>query len=118
VGLAEKFFLDQSDELFFDSSDILVAHVFQPGSNVALKNDRFRHFIPIDFELPQIHLVLGNFGLKLLDGLDSFLFLFHVDFLMVQVRKVELDRMTVLLLLIVELLVSLEKLIFLEIFWF
>jgi len=86
MGLTEQFLLNQSDELLLNSSDILVAHVLEPGPNVAFENNWFWHFIPVNIELPEVHLILGNFIFQCFDSLNSSLFFFHVNFLVVQLR--------------------------------
>jgi hypothetical protein len=66
--------------------------------------------VPVNAELPQVHLVLRHLLLQLLDSFTSALLFLHVYFLMLDFGEVELDEVF-LLGLLVYLFVAFEELV-------
>jgi hypothetical protein len=110
MGATQQLLLHQRDKLLLHSTHVLVAHLFQPGSDLTLKDGTLGELVPFDVELPKVHLVLGNLFLQVLDSLSPSLLLLHVHFFMLYLGEVEL-QVLFLFRLFVDLFIAFKELV-------
>lgn len=116
VRTTQQLLLHQGDELLLDAAHVLFAHLFQPRPDLPLEDRTLGELVPVDAELPQVHLVLGHLPLQLFDGLAPALLFLYVYFFMLDFWEVELNELF-LFWLLVYLLVAFEELVLGKLLW-